>query len=112
MIKLYNRSDTGIRYHEAWVADGSVVRDQISTLTTGAPQQAVEQTARLVAACCVALSPVKKYRGLARRHLIAGGFLMRPLFSGGTLGGRRHHEEHPSDRRRAELRLRRFCSLR
>jgi hypothetical protein len=25
MIKLYNKSDTGIRYHEAWVADGSVV---------------------------------------------------------------------------------------
>jgi len=30
-----------------------------------------------------------KYHGLARRHLMASGFLMRPLLNGGTLGGRK-----------------------
>ena len=34
------------------------------------------------------LSPVVKYHGLARSHLMPLGFLMRPLLNGGTLGGR------------------------
>ena len=29
-----------------------------------------------------------KYHGLAHRHLMPSGFLMRPLLNGGTLGGR------------------------
>jgi hypothetical protein len=33
------------------------------------------------------LSPVVSYHGLARRHLVALGFLMRPLLNSGTLGG-------------------------
>jgi len=31
------------------------------------------------------LSPVVNYHGLARRHLMPSGFLMRPLLNGGTL---------------------------
>jgi hypothetical protein len=31
---------------------------------------------------------VVKYHGLARRHLLPLGLLMRPLLNGGTLGGR------------------------
>ena len=37
--------------------------------------------------CTASLSPVVKYHGLARRHLVAPRLLMRPLLNGGTLGG-------------------------
>jgi len=43
---------------------------------------------RLVVTCAVYFSPVVMYHGLARRHLMHLGFLMRPLLNGGTLGGR------------------------
>jgi hypothetical protein len=39
------------------------------------------------------LSPVVKYHGLARCHLLPPAFLMRPPLNGGTLGGRRHRAE-------------------
>ncbi len=37
--------------------------------------------------CNAYLSPVVKYHGLARRHLTAPGFVMRPLLNSGTFGG-------------------------
>jgi hypothetical protein len=39
---------------------------------------------------------VVKYHGLARRHLMPHGFLMRPQLNGGTLGGRMHRQAFPS----------------
>jgi hypothetical protein len=58
-------------------------------LRRSATQQAVEADSR--ASSCPApsyLSPVVKYHRLARLHLTAHGFWMRPLLNSGTLGGR------------------------
>jgi hypothetical protein len=53
-----------------------------------AAQQAVEgRRPQLIATWTVQLSPVVKYHGLARRHVVTSRFLMRPLLNGGTLGG-------------------------
>jgi hypothetical protein len=54
--------------------------------TTSAAQQAVEgRRPHLVVTVTTSLSPVVKYHGLARRHLMPSRFLMRPLLNGGTL---------------------------
>jgi hypothetical protein len=71
---------------------GSVLPDA-STSRPGsvedAAQQAVEdRRPHLVVTVTAYLSPVVKYHGLARRHLLPPRFLMRPLLNGGTLGGR------------------------
>jgi hypothetical protein len=52
------------------------------------PLRIADRRPRLVASITVSLSPVVKYHGLARRHLMPLGFLMRPLLNGGTFGGR------------------------
>jgi 8-oxo-dGTP pyrophosphatase MutT (NUDIX family) len=49
------------------------------------------------------LSPVVKYHGLARRHLPASWFLMRPQLNGGTLGGRWNNIVDTPLRRAARL---------
>jgi len=41
----------------------------------------------------VPLSPVVKYHGLARRHLLPSGFLMRPQLNGDTFA-RTERETH------------------
>jgi hypothetical protein len=53
---------------------------------TSAAQQAVDRQPHLVVAVTSSLSPVVKYYGLARRHLLARRLLMRPLLNRSTLG--------------------------
>jgi len=51
------------------------------------PLRIADRRPRLVVTCTTSLSPVVKYHGLARRHVMPPRFLMRPLLNGGTLGG-------------------------
>src|SRR6187551_3874525 len=54
------------------------------------PLRIADSRPRLVATCTAPFSPVVKYHGLARRHVMPPRFLMRPLLNGGTLGGPRN----------------------
>jgi hypothetical protein len=52
------------------------------------PLRIADRRPRAVATSSPSFKPVVKYHGLARRHLMPLGFLMRPLLNGGTFGGR------------------------